>query len=53
MDVKAIENLIIEFCEKHHIDLEADDIGEVIYQSDSVQIDALEYFIKILEACQP
>jgi hypothetical protein len=53
MDVEAIENLIIEFCDKHNIDLEDEGIGETIYQNDEAQIDALEYFIKILEVCQP
>ena len=53
MDVEAVENIILEFCKKHNIDLEADDVGEVIYQSDSAYEDAISYFIKIIEECQP
>jgi len=53
MDVEAIVNIISEFCEKHKIDLEADDVGEVVYQNDEANIDAVDYFIRILEECQP
>lgn len=53
MDVEAIENIILEFCEKYHVDLESDDVGEVIYQNDNAYEDAITYFIKILMECQP
>ena len=53
MDVDAIENIITEFCDKYKIDLETDDVGEIIYQSEFAYEDAVSYFVKILKECQP
>lgn len=53
MDSEAIGNIIMEYCEKHDIDLESTDIGEAVYQNENAYEDAVEYFVKILNECQP
>jgi hypothetical protein len=53
MDSEAIGNIIMEYCEKHDIDLESTDIGEAVYQNENAYEDAVEYFVKILKECQP
>lgn len=53
MDSEVIGNIIMEYCEKHDIDLESTDIGEAVYQNENAYEDAVEYFVKILKECQP
>ncbi len=53
MDVDDIENIIAEFVTKYNLDLEQDDIGAFIYQSESAYKDAVESFVKIIESCIP
>ncbi len=50
--VDDILNIIEEYCEKYNINLE-EFCGEQIYQSDERSIDAMDYFVRILEACRP
>lgn len=53
MDIDAIENILEDFLNKHDINLEEVDIGEVIYQRDGIQEDVIDCFIEILKACTP
>ena len=55
MDIDRIENIIVEFLDKYNLDLEdgGEFISEFVYQIDSAQADAIESFVKILEACCP
>lgn len=53
MNIDEIEDILEEFLNKHDINLEEVDIGEVIYQRDGIQEDVIDCFIKILEACTP
>lgn len=55
MDIDRIESIICEFLDKYDLDLEddAECISEFVYQIDSAQADAIESFVKILEACCP
>lgn len=50
--VDDILDIITEYCEKYDIDLE-NFCGEQIYQSDKRSIAAMDYFVRILEACRP
>lgn len=55
MDIDRIESIIFEFLDKYDLDLEddAECISEFVYQIDSAQADAIESFVRILEACTP
>lgn len=53
MDAENIQNLIEEYLMNYDIDLEQDDIREFVYQNEKAYEDAVEYFVKILESCQP
>lgn len=53
MDNETIEDIILEYCDKHDIDLESTDIGEAVYQNENAYEDAVECFVKILETCKP
>ena len=52
MDVDAIENILIEYCDKFDIDLE-NFCPEQIEQSDNRRDACVDYFIRIIEACCP
>ena len=50
--VDDILDIIVEYCRKYNIDLEKF-CSEQVYQSDERSIAAMDYFVKILEACRP
>ena len=47
-----ILDIITEYCDEYDIDLEEFCL-EMVYQDDERSIGAMDYFVRILEACIP